>query len=185
MSKKYPYQICVSGAARGSSVKKSYLLAERAGVCVAKRGHVLLTGATTGLPDFAAMGAKKAGGVSIGFSPAISRREHINTYKLPYKSYDSIVCTGFGYTGRDLLLVRASDALVTIGGRIGTMQEFSIAFEEKTPIGVIIGSGGISDAIAEVLKAARRRRHTVLFDDNPEALIDRLIEILDIKNKKV
>jgi uncharacterized protein (TIGR00725 family) len=179
----HPYQICVSGAAKGVSVKFARKLAESAGKRVAQTGNVLVTGSTTGLPNYAAMAAKKAGGVSIGFSPAVSRREHIKVYKLPTASYDSILCTGFGYTGRDLLLVRSADAIVVIGGRIGTLQEFSVAFEEKTPIGIVTGSAGITDAIKEVLKAAKRNRHTVLFDDDPVRLVDRLVKILDQKYK--
>lgn len=175
----YPYQLCVSGAAMGQSVKLSHKLASAAGRRIAERGHSLLTGATSGLPNYAAQAAKAAGGISIGFSPASSRREHINSYRLPVEHYDTILCTGFGYTGRDLLLVRSADAIVTIGGRIGTLQEFAVAFEEKTPIGVVVDSGGVTDAIKEVLKAAKRNRNTVIFDDDPSRLVDRLIKVLD------
>jgi uncharacterized protein (TIGR00725 family) len=183
MSRQYPYQICVSGAAKGTTVQHAYKLAEKAGAQIAKRGHILLTGATTGLPDYAAKAAKDAGGISIGFSPATTHLEHVKSYRLPTANYNSIVCTGFDYTGRDLLLVRSSDAVITIGGRIGTMQEFAVAFEEKTPIGIVMGSGGITDIIAAVLKAAKRRRHTVLFDKDPARLVDRLIEVLNKKYK--
>ena len=176
---KHPYQICVSGAAKGTTVSHAHEIAEQVGKRIAERGHTLITGATTGLPDYAAKGAKEAGGISIGFSPAVSRREHVKSYRLPTKYYDSILCTGFDYTGRDLLLVRSADAVVTIGGRIGTLQEFAVAFEEKTPIGIVTGSGGITDAIKQVLKAAKRSRHTVLFDDDPKRLVDDLILILN------
>lgn len=181
----HPYQICVSGAARGTTVEHAFKLAEAAGRRVAERGHTLLTGATTGLPDYAAGGAKRAGGASIGFSPATTRHEHVASYRLPTKHYDSIICTGFGYTGRDLLLVRSADAIVTIGGRIGTLQEFAVAFEEKTPIGIVTGSGGITDAIKDVLKAAKRNRHTIIFHSDPAALVDQLIAILDSTYAKV
>lgn len=177
----YPYQLCVSGSAKGSTVQYAHKLASAAGARIAQRGHVLLTGATSGLPDYAAAGAKANGGVSIGFSPAVTRAHHIKTYRLPVKNYDSIICTGFDYTGRDLLLVRSSDAVITIGGRIGTLQEFAVAFEEKTPIGIVTGSGGITDVIQMVLRAAKRSRNTVLYDDDPARLVDRLIEILDEK----
>jgi uncharacterized protein (TIGR00725 family) len=174
-----PYQICVSGAAKGTTVTHAHKLAEAAGRRIAERGHITLTGATTGLPDYAAGAARKAGGISIGFSPATTRREHINSYRLPTKNYDSIVCTGFDYTGRDLLLVRSADAVITIGGRIGTLQEFAVAFEEKTPIGIVTGSGGITETIKDVLKAAKRHRHSVLFSDDPAWLVDELIKLID------
>lgn len=181
---RHSYQICVSGAARGSSVTKAFVLAEAAGRRVAEQGQTLLTGATNGLPNYAAKGAKQAGGISIGFSPATTRREHIKSYRLPTEFYDSVVCTGFGYVGRDVLLVRSADAVVVIGGRIGTLNEFATAFEEKTPIGIVTGSGGTADIIKEVLKAAKRNRNTVLYDDDPVRLVDRLIAVLEQKNKK-
>ena len=175
----HPYQICVSGAAKGTTVDHASVLAEAAGRRIAERGQTLLTGATNGLPNFAAKGAKGAGGTSIGFSPATTRREHVKSYRLPTQHYDSIVCTGFGYTGRDLLLVRSADAMVVIGGRIGTLQEFAVAFEEKTPIGIMAGSGGITDVAKLALKAAKRNRRTVLYDDDPARLVDRLLALLN------
>ncbi len=68
---------------------------------IARQGAVLVTGATTGFPMWAAMGAKEVGGISIGFSPASTEREHIEAYKLPLDYMDLIVYTGFGYPGRD------------------------------------------------------------------------------------
>ena len=56
------YQICVSGAAKGDSVEDGKELATRLGAAIAKAGHALLTGATIGLPDYAAIGYKQAGG---------------------------------------------------------------------------------------------------------------------------
>jgi uncharacterized protein (TIGR00725 family) len=182
--KEHPYQLCVSGAAKGNTVSHAFELAEAAGRRVAETGNTLLTGATNGLPNFAAKAAKAAGGISIGFSPATTRREHTKSYRLPTEYYDSIVCTGFDYTGRDLLLVRSADAIITIGGRIGTLQEFAVAFEEKTPIGVVVGSGGTSDIIKAVLKAAKRDRHTVLYDTDPAKLVDRLIAVLNQRVKE-
>ncbi len=178
---KHPYQICVSGAAGGSSVAHAVKLAETAGKRIAEQGQTLLTGATSGLPNYAAKGAKQAGGISIGFSPATTRREHVKSYRLPTEYYDSVVCTGFGYTGRDILLVRSADAVVVVGGRIGTLNEFATAYEERTPIGIVTGSGGTAGIIKEVLKAAKRHRNTVLYDDDPARLVDRLITLLDEK----
>ena len=77
------YSICVSGAAAGDTVQGAHDLAERLGVAIAKSGHYITTGATVGLPMFAARAAKEAAGRSIGFSPASSLREHVNKYRLP------------------------------------------------------------------------------------------------------
>src|SRR5687768_5447864 len=88
------YSICVSGAAAGLTVKTSAQLAQVLGKTIADEGHILTTGATVGLPYFAALGAKQAGGTSIGFSPASSLREHLRKYRLPHDVFDFINFTG-------------------------------------------------------------------------------------------
>ncbi len=60
------YSICVSGAASGETVRESYQKALELGRAIAKSGQILTTGATLGLPYYAAYGAKEAGGMSVG-----------------------------------------------------------------------------------------------------------------------
>ena len=80
------YQICVSGAARGESVEHGKKLALEMGAAIARAGHSLLTGATTGLPNYAAMGYKKAGGkMSVGVSSASSKVEQGLKYRLVFE----------------------------------------------------------------------------------------------------
>jgi len=47
---------------KATSVEEGRILAQELGVAIAKAGHALLTGATIGLPNYAAEGCKKAGG---------------------------------------------------------------------------------------------------------------------------
>jgi len=177
------YQICVSGAAKGKSVEQGKELAHLAGKAIAKGGHVLMTGATSGLPDHAAHGAKKAGGKSVGLSPAASKIEHVKKYRLPTGCYDTILYTGLHYIGRDSLLIASSDAVVSIGGRIGTLHEFTIAMEMKKPIGFLQGAGGVSTEIRDILKAAGKEDdENVVFDDDATSLVERLTTILDNRN---
>src|SRR5688572_14756494 len=147
------YSICVSGAAAGATVKASRGLAERVGTAIAKEGHIITTGATVGLPYYAAYMAKKAGGTSIGFSPANSIIEHMRKYRLPQDVFDFINFTGLNYVGRDLYLVQSSDAVITIGGRFGSLHEFTSALEAHKPCGVLLGSGGTADLIPELMKS--------------------------------
>src|SRR5258708_7096713 len=141
------YSICVSGAAAGATMRHSTKLAETLGASVAKSGHILTTGATVGLPYAAARGAKKAGGMSIGFSPAASLREHLRKYRLPHDVFDFINFTGLNYVGRDLYLVQSSDAVITVGGRFGSLHEFTNALEAHKPSGELLRSGGTADLI--------------------------------------
>ncbi len=178
---KSTYQICVSGAAKGESVEQGRHLAGLAGVAIAKAGHALMSGATTGLPEHAAIAYQKAGGkASLGISPASSKVEHVLKYKLPTEWYDFILYTGLHYVGRDALLINSSDAVVSIGGRIGTLHEFTIAMETRTPIALLQGAGGISNEIAELLKILPNiPDELVLMDTDPDRLVAKLTTLLD------
>jgi uncharacterized protein (TIGR00725 family) len=181
------YQICVSGAAKGTSVEEGRELAAALGVAIAKAGHSLLTGATVGLPNYAAEAYKQAGGLmSIGISPAASKVEHVMKYRLPILAYDSILYTGLHYVGRDTLLITSSDAVVSIGGRLGTLHEFTIAMETGKPIGFLQGAGGISDEIQTLMTLAHPLRSgaMVAFNDNADELLAELTDHLDIDHAK-
>ncbi|MBI2009143.1 LOG family protein [Candidatus Saccharibacteria bacterium] len=175
------YQICVSGAAKGKSVEAGHKLAAEVGAAVAKAGHALMTGATTGLPNYAAQGYKRAGGkMSLGISPAATKVEHVLKYRLPTEDYDAILYTGLHYGGRDALLINSADAVITIGGRLGTLHEFTIAAETHTPIGILEGAGGISAQIEELLKLLPNAKpELVIFEEDPDELIAKLTRLLD------
>jgi len=181
------YQIAVSGAAKGESVEEGRELALTVGAAIAQAGHSLLTGATIGLPNYAAEGYKAAGGLmSVGISPAASKIEHVMKYRLPTEAYDTILYTGMHYIGRDTLLITSSDAVVSIGGRLGTLHEFTIAMESETPIGFLQGAGGISDEIQTIMGLAKPMRNTnaVLFNESPDDLIAELTKFLDQEHSK-
>lgn len=180
------YAICVSGAASGETVERSKGLATRLGRAIAKRGHVTTTGATVGLPLYAAEGAHDSGGMSIGFSPAGSMREHLRRYRLPYKPFDFISYTGMDYVGRDAYLTQSSDAVITVGGRFGSLHEFVTALEAHKPCGVLIDSGGTADIIPQLMRVlSPPRGYRVIFDENPENLVQRIVDILDEEFKDV
>lgn len=180
------YQICVSGAAKGHSVEEGRALAVAAGKAIAKAGHSLMTGATVGLPNYAAEGFKAAGGrMSVGLSPAASKIEHVIKYRLPTEAYDTIIYTGLNYIGRDSFLITSSDAVISIGGRLGTLHEFTIAMETETPIGFLQGGGGISTEIMDILHAAgESRASNVIFHDQADELIANLTAMLDKEHQR-
>lgn len=180
------YSICISGAASGDTVEKSRHLAERLGRAVAKSGHILTTGATVGLPLYAARAAHRAGGMSIGFSPATSLREHVHKYRLPIGMFDYINFTGLHYVGRDVYLVQSSDAVITVGGRFGSLHEFTTALESHMPCGFLLGSGGTADIIPDLMeKLEPPHRSLVIFDDDPEQLVSKIIAVLNEQNKDI
>ena len=178
-------KIGVSGAADTTySGLDAFEKAKQIGSEIAKQGAIIATGATTGFPMYAAMGAKDECGFSIGFSPAATEREHLQVYKLPLDYMDVVIYTGFGYSGRDLLFVRSTDAMVIGPGRIGTLNEFSVSFEDRRPIGILEGSWKTDEFLRQVIDAAHRTPEAIIFDSDPKALIARLIELVGkIKEK--
>ncbi|QQG45761.1 MAG: hypothetical protein HYW89_02845 [Candidatus Sungiibacteriota bacterium] len=178
------YKICVSGAAETNFCSKDTLeKTKELGRQVIWHNSVLVTGATTGAPLWAAIGAKEAGGFVIGVSPASSEIEHVKKYKLPIDYHDIIVYTGFGYSGRNLLLTRASDAVLFTCGRMGTLNEFTIAFEDQKPMGVLVGTGGMADEMKEILEKAHRGMGKVIFDPDPKNLVEKVLKL--VKKEKV
>lgn len=172
----FKLKLCVSGAADTTYCgDQSMELAKELGREIVRQGGILVTGATTGFPLWAAMGAKEAGGISIGLSPASSEKEHVEVYGLPLDYLDIIVYTGFGYSGRNLLLTRASDGVIVGCGRIGTVNEFTIAFEDHKPLGVLRGPWEMDEVLEDMLeKSHRRDEGVVVFDESPKELVRRL-----------
>jgi len=181
------YQICVSGAASGATVQASHQLAYDLGKAIAESGKTLTTGATVGLPWFAAQGAfsvKDRTGVSIGFSPASSFREHVTVYKLPTVEFDYINFTGMAYVGRNVHLVRSSDAIITVGGPMGSLHEFVTGVESRKVIGVLLGSGGLADYIPTLIQNIETMdmdTKGIIFDTDPERLVKKVIKALDAR----
>lgn len=177
---KTKHKICVSGAAEtGHCALEALEQAEEIGREIARAGYTLVTGATTGIPYWAAKGAKEEGGFVIGYSPAVSELAHLKTYHLPLDYHDNIVYTGFDYAGRNLLLTRASDAVIVVCGRLGTLNEFTIAFEDHKPIGVLEGSGGTADLIRNLLAQSHRGNGKVVFSSQPKELLKMVIQLIE------
>ena len=158
---------------------------ERFGTLVGKRGHVLVTGAAPGLPQDAVLGAKRAGGVVIGVSPALNLEEHVHKYHSPTRGYDSIIFTGSGLMGREIENIRTCDIVVFAAGRSGTLGEFAIAYDEGKNIGVLTGTGGVSDSIKGMVqkfqRSGKRSETTIVYDSDPGRLVQKLIRSLDSK----
>ena len=156
----------MSGAASGNTVHTSHQLAFELGKAISEQGKTLLTGATVGLPHYAAMGVVSVPaprGLSIGFSPAASFREHVATYRLPTKEFDYINFTGMEYVGRDVHLVRSCDAIITVGGRMGSLHELSTALESRKVCGILLGSGGLADYTRHYCRILKHLERKMLF----------------------
>lgn len=182
------YKICVSGAAEtGHCGESAYGRAVELGREIVRQGAVFVDGATTGFPYWASKGAKDEGGTVVGVSPASSKTEHVTRYRLPVDYHDLIMYTGHGYSGRNLLLTRMADAIVVGCGRMGTMNEFTIAFEDGKPIGILEGEWIMDELIKEVIEKSHRAeemRDKIVFSNDPKHLVGELLKILEREEKK-
>jgi uncharacterized protein (TIGR00725 family) len=146
------------------------------GRAIARREVIILTGATTGLVYEAGKAAIEAGALHIGISPAGDEREHVERYQLPVDACSAIIYTGFGLKGRNVVLIRSCDVVLFIAGSIGSLNEFTIAYDEGKVIGCLTGTGGVADKAKQLVKTFRKPTESrVLYEADPETLVDRCL----------
>jgi uncharacterized protein (TIGR00725 family) len=171
-------KIGVMGGATGIISQAHLKKAHDLGRAIAKSGSVVITGACPGLPLAAACGAKQEGGTVVGISPGLSLDEHVYKYESPTEFHDVLIFTGSGLMGREVVNIRSSDIVIIIGGRSGTLGELAIAYDEGKLIGVLTGTGGISDLVAEILTAcAKETGSHVVYDASPRQLVKKLLRV--------
>lgn len=140
---------------------------------IAARDLLLLTGATTGVVYVVGKAAHDAGTFHLGISPAGNAREHEDKYKLPLDACDTIVYTGFGLKGRNVVLVRSCDIVLFIAGAMGSLNEFTIAYDEGKVIGCLTGTGGVADEADYLLRKFSKETGARVFqDDDPYNLLE-------------
>ena len=166
-------KVGVMGSAEAAS---SGILRDKAvslGTAIAACDVILLTGATTGLVYATGKAAHDAGAMHIGVSPAADESEHVERYGLPTDACDAIIYTGFGLKGRNVVLVRSCDVVLFISGSIGSLNEFTIAYDEGKVIGCLTGTGGVADEVERLIATFRKEtKARVFYDDDPEELLE-------------
>src|SRR5215211_4085061 len=153
--------------------------AERLAHVIAGKDVVLLTGATTGIVYVVGKTAHDAGCFHLGISPGTNEHEHVEIYKLPLDACDTIVYTGFGLKGRNVVLVRSCDIVLFVAGAMGSLNEFTIAHDERKVIGCLTGTGGVADEAEYLLQRFGKRTTTRVFmNEDPEKLLDDCLRAL-------
>jgi uncharacterized protein (TIGR00725 family) len=154
--------------------------AEELARAIAARHAILLTGATTGLIYEVGKAAREAGATHVGISPAHNAEEHAGKYALPLDACDAVIYTGFGLKGRNVVLVRSCDVVIFISGSIGSLNEFTIAYDEGKVIGCLTGTGGVADEIERLAETFQKKTAAQIFcDDRPVRLIDKCLGAID------
>ena len=167
--------VCGSGFGEDKGVLEK---AKEIGREVSKSGNVLLTGGCSGYPYAAVKGALMESGEVIAYSPAKDKKEHMQRYNFPFEFKVEYMFTGLGIPERNIPLVKAADAVVIVGGQIGTLNEFTIAFKEGKKIGVLVGSGGVTKLIPEISAIANKagEKDLIIYEEEPAKLVRTLIQ---------
>lgn len=172
-------KIGVMGSASGKLDEKACHLAFCLGQEIAKKDCILLTGGCPGFPYEATKGAKAAGGMTIGVSPAHNLKEHVTNYQSPDDNLDVLIYTGSGLMGREVICIRSCDIVIIVGGRSGTLGEFSMAYDEGKVIGILEGTGGITSKIRDIVEAIKKPTGSkIIYSHDPRGLVEKLLEWL-------
>ena len=152
-------------------------LAQRLGKKIAAASCVLLTGELDGIPGRVVEAHNQSGGLSVGISPAHSAVEHAVLYGTTPSPSTVVIYSGFGFKGRNVIAVRSADIVILFSGGIGTLNEFTIAYDEGKVIGLLQGTGGVADLAQTLLDTlpVRSTGAVVIADPDPEQLVDRCL----------
>ncbi len=167
----------VMGSADNGEPEQVKRVAYKLGEALAKKHYILITGACPGLPYECARGVSDNGGMSIGISPALSLDEHVHKYHAPSDVFDVIIYTGSGLMGREVTNIRSSDMVIIVGGQSGTLGEFAIAYDEGKLIGVLKGSGGITEQLPALVNSFTKQTSArVIYQNDPAKLVEEMVD---------
>lgn len=142
--------VCVIGAWRNYSVRAEDE-ARKLGRWVAENGHRLIHGACLGIPMLAGRACIECGGEATGYSPANAPKLHIKANGLTLQGSSDIIYMDsdqpLSYAERNIRTISSADMVVLISGRMGAVNEFTIAHDQEKAVGVIEGVGGASDMV--------------------------------------
>jgi uncharacterized protein (TIGR00730 family) len=116
--------VTIFGSARVREDHPAYVSAVETGRRFAEAGFTVVTGGGPGVMEAANRGAKKGGGLSVGFNIELPHEQHSNPY------LDVSLTFGHFYA-RKTMFVKAAEGFVIFPGGFGTLDEF---FEALTLI---------------------------------------------------
>jgi uncharacterized protein (TIGR00725 family) len=156
------------------------ILAEKIGKYLAKKDVTIVTGGCSGIPAICIESAYAHNARTIGYFPHKNehdyhdRQHEENTHDIKYYTTAHFI---HGFTARSLEMIKNVDAAIILNGRIGTLSEFGIAIEEGLPIGIIEGTGGISEMVKDIMYIAQKNSSSaeIYFDTDYKKVIDHLI----------
>ncbi|HXT83411.1 MAG TPA: TIGR00725 family protein [Verrucomicrobiae bacterium] len=142
-------QIGVIGYNIDSLSLKTSDIAYEVGKEIARHNAVLICGGLGGVMEYACKGAKDNGGLTIGIVPQENDLE-------ANKFCDIVICSGVGLS-RDFMVSYSSNAIISVGGGVGTLIELCVGYMAKKIMVTIEHSGGTSDLYGGKFLDERKR----------------------------
>ncbi len=110
----------------GHPTRQEYSQAADVGRLLAQRGFTVVCGGLYGVMEAACMGAKEAGGRTVGILRTYNRMD-ANPY------VDVVIPSGLG-DARNILVATAGEAAIAVAGRLGTLSEIAVALKHGIPV---------------------------------------------------
>lgn len=137
----------------------------------ASKGHIIITGGGTGIPDAATHGALDNNGFCIAFS----NEGHSGT---TLEASTFRVATEMGWDGRSVLAVKSCDVLIVIGGCNGTLNEITLAYLNMIPVWILRNSSELVSRLENFLYDGfyidRRKNVKIEFFDSAQEIISKM-----------
>lgn len=180
-------KIGVFGSAAGEIKEETKAKAREVGREIARKGHILVTGACPGLPYEAVLGSQEEGGRVTGFSPALDIEEHVDKYEFPSEGFDELRFIPAGYPYKDsevtckklrnVYSVSESDAGIFIAGRWGTLNEMTLAHDLGKDMGILLWTGGAAKFVRALdLEFKKDCGSRIFYHGDPAKLVELLTE---------
>lgn len=158
--------------------------ARRIGELLAENHCELFTGGSLGYPYAAVKGCFEKEGETVGISPAINEEHHKEEYGFSIENFTRIEYTCKGIPERNHELIEKADAVIMISGKIGTLNEFTLAFHKGKIIAVLVGSGGVTNMIKEIASVCNigDEKENIIYSKSPDEIVSMILE--QLKNGK-
>lgn len=163
--KQYPKSVTIFGSARLTEASSHYKDAQKlAGRIVDVLGYTVITGGGPGIMEAANLGARDAGGNSVGLNIVIPHEQHTNPYTNNNYTFEY-------FFARKTMLNFAAEAYVFFPGGFGTFDElFGILTLVQTkkipPVPIVLFGKDFWNPLKEYIQKCMLEQHHAISDED-------------------
>jgi uncharacterized protein (TIGR00725 family) len=158
----------------GGPTDKELQMAKEVGSLLAKAGIIVVTGGKGGIMEYAAQGAKENSGTTLGVITGPRGTSN--------KWIDVEIVTGSKIAGLDEVFIPLMcDAVIVIGGGVGTLQEISVCYRNKVPIIILEKTFGWAEKILKEAYLDSRKTVKIISAKNPKDAVSKAVKQAKIK----